>query len=355
MPSDARTLRALEVLAAHRDRYRSAVSAAHDQMASYLAAHRARTYGHAQTAARELGRFAMGRIDTERFGALFAEARVLSPEMTQRVERLVGVLAELLAEGDDVFVVEVQPGGDLRSVVDDALAHAGRVFGAVVAFQAVKAGTYRPERQDADLLAFPFREWNRAERRLAPPLVVEVDGADLRAEALAEFVDGGVQIVLVARGASTPAPLVRLITPGTLVMQGTDVDALSVLAAYDGPAVGALLPPASARFVHDPRVGGTIQSRLTVSYSPAELPKIALGARSPWQQREELAQLHDLRDMATAAAAPAAATPQAPTGVPVGALASASESPDPQAVNRLTSWLLTEAGLGTITVGGGVG
>ena len=158
MPSDARLPRALDALAEHRARYRSAVAAAHDQMAGYLAAHRARTHGHAQTAAKELGRFAAGRIDAERFGALFTESHALTVDTTERVERLVGVLAELLAEGDALFTCEVPPGGDVRAAVDGTIAQAGRVFGVVLAFQALKTGTYRPERHDAGVLAFPFAQ-----------------------------------------------------------------------------------------------------------------------------------------------------------------------------------------------------
>ena len=343
MPSDVRTLRALEALATHRDRYRSAVSAAHDQMAGYLAAHRARTQGHAQTAARELGRFAAGRIDTARFGALFAEAQVLSTETTERIERLVGVLAELLAEGDELFLAEVSPGGDLPAVVERAIAQAGRVFGAVLAFQAIKTGTYRPERHDADILAFPFARWNRSERLLALPLVVEVDGADLRADALAEYLDGRMVIALVVRGSSTPAPLVRLIAPATLVVQGTDILDLQSIPGCDGPAIAALLPVTAARFVHDPRAGQSLSARLTVSALPGDALRKPVGARTVWQQQQELAQLIELRDLA----APARAGGAPPAGAPtIGTLAVGPETspPDPQSVESLATWLLAEAG-----------
>ena len=130
MPSDSRTAHVLAALADQRTRFRSAVSAAHDQMAGYLAAHRARTHGHAQVVARELGRFAAGRIDAERFGAMFADAHSLTAENAERVERLVGVLAELLAEGDELFTCEVPAGGDLHADVERAIAQAGRVFAA---------------------------------------------------------------------------------------------------------------------------------------------------------------------------------------------------------------------------------
>ena len=345
MPSDARTLRALDALAEHRERYRSAVAAAHDQMAGYLAAHRARTQGYAQIAARELGRFAAGRIDTERFGAVFAETQALSTETTERIERLVGVLAELLAEGDELFLADVPSGGNLRDVVDGAIARAGRVFGAVLAFQALKSGTHRPERHDADILAFPFARWNRSERLLSMPLVVEVDGADLRADALAEYLDGRSAIVLVVRGQSAPAPLVRLITPGTLVVQETDVASLKMLRGHDGPAIVALGPPEAARFVHEPRQGRPMSERLAVSHVPADAPKKPLGTQSIWQQQQALAQLLELRELGSTATAVVASTNAAP--------AIRSASPDTPSVDSLASWMLAEAGFGAEPVAGG--
>jgi len=347
MPSDDRTRRALDALAAHRERYRSAVSAAHDQMAGYLAAHRARSHGHALIASKELGRFASGRIDVERFGALFANMNLLSTETTERIERLVGVLAELLADGDDLFTCEVPPGGDLRRAVDDALAQAGRAFGAVLGFQAVKTGVYRPERHDADIITFPFARWNRSERLLGLPLVVEVNGADVRAEELAQFLDGRVAIVLVVRGESTPAPLVRLLTPGMLVIQASDVAELSTLTTHDGPAVAAMLAPNAARFTHEPRAGRSLRERLAVRSTPPEPPKQPLGGRSVWQQVEELALLEELDRLArgSAALAPAIAVaggPSAPAAAP-----SASGAVDPGTAEALASWLLGQAGLAT--------
>jgi hypothetical protein len=340
MPSDPRTPHALEALAEPRGRYRSAVAAAQDQMAGYLAAHRARTHGRAQTVARELGRFAAGRIDAERFGALFTEPHTLTADTTERVERLVGVLAELLAEGDALFTCEVAPGGDVREAVDRAIAQAGRVFGVVLAFQALKTRTYRPERHDAGVLAFPFAQWNRSERLLSLPLVVEVDGADLRADAFTEYLDGRVAIVVVVRGACAPAPLVRLVTPGMLVVQASDVAELRLVANHDGPAIVALVPPEAARFVHDPHAGPTLQTRLRVAAIPSELPRTALGAQSAWQQREELAQLRELQSLVPAFA------PDSATGVTAAASAPAPVPNSDRDVDRLTSWLLAEAGLG---------
>jgi hypothetical protein len=353
MPSDARTPHALDALAEHRARYRSAVAAAHDQMAGYLAAHRARTHGHAQTAARELGRFAAGRIDAERFGALFTESHALTVDTTERVERLVGVLSELLAEGDALFTCEVAPGGDMREAVDRAIAQAGRVFGAVLAFQALKTGTYRAARHDAGVLAFPFAQWNRSERLLSLPLVVEVDGADLRADACSDYLDGRVAIVVVVRGACSPAPLVRLVTPGMFVIQAADVAELRLVANHDGPAIVALVPPDAARFVHDPRAGQTLHARLRVAAIPSEPPRHPLGGRSVWQQREELVQLRslvELREIQPVAVTTSAAAAVVATAASGPGLVPASDGD----VDRLTSWLLAEAGLGAATPAAGV-
>lgn len=354
MPSDARTPQALDALAEHRTRYRSAVAAAHDQMAGYLVAHRARTHGRAQTAAKELGRFAAGRIDAERFGALFTESHALTVDTTERVERLIGVLAELLAEGDALFTCEVAPGGDVRTAVERTIAQAGRVFGAVLAFQALKTGTYRPERHDAGVLAFPFAQWNRSERLVSLPLVVEVDGADLRADAFTDYLDGRVAIVVVVRGACSPAPLVRLVTPGMFVMQAADVAELRLVANHDGPAIVALVPPDAARFVHDPRAGQTLQARLRVAAIPSEPPRHPLGGRSVWQQREELAQVRSLaalREIQPVAGTTSAADAVVATAASGPGLVPASDGD----VDRLTSWLLAEAGLGAATPASGVG
>ena len=336
MPSDTRTARALGALTEQRNRFRSAVAAAHDQMAGYVAAHRARTTGQTQLVAKELGRFAAGRIDSDRFGALFAESHFLSAETTERVERLVGVLAELLAEGDELFTCEVPGGGDLRAEVDRALAHAGRVFGTVLAFQALKTAVYRPERHDPDIAAFPFARWNRSERLLGLPLVVEVNGADVRAESLAGYIDGGMAIVLVTRGTTSPAPLVRLITPGTFVMQTNDVAELSAVGRCGGPAVAAVVNDGAARFVNDPRAARSLGQRLTITHLPA-MPREPLGGRSVWQQSEELAQLQAL-------AAPdiAVSTVASPISTPVAAGTAASV--DAGSIDRLAGWLLSTAG-----------
>jgi hypothetical protein len=139
-----------------------------------------------------------------------------------------------------------------------------------------------------------------------------VNGADLRADALAEYLDGRQKLVLLVRGACTPAPLVRMVTPGIFVLQAAAETELAGLAAFDGPGVAALVPEPVARFAHDPLGDDTGGRRLTVTHLPAEASRTAVGGWSVWQQREELAQLAALELLLTTQAA-ALATPGSPT------------------------------------------
>ncbi|HEX6058534.1 MAG TPA: hypothetical protein VFZ11_05900 [Gemmatimonadaceae bacterium] len=328
-PADGRIRRALEALSPQAERYRAAVGRARDAMREHLASRRAQSDGGAARAALELGRFADGRVDSGRFAALFTGAQILEADAAERIGRCASVLDDLLERGDALFVHDLPSGGDVRRTIDAALADAGRLFGAVLAFQALRGGAYRAEEHEAGLGAFPYGRWNRGERLLAPPLVIAVDGADLDAASAAGVLDGGARLVFVVRGASTPAPLLRLVTPGTLVLQAADAEALVALRDFDGPAVAALLPDGAARFAHDPRAGRTLAERLVVSHLPDAAPRRAIGGRSTWQQREELAQLAELSRL--------------------GAIA--RDAPADSSVDALASWLVAQTGLGAAGVG----
>lgn len=326
MPSDERTARALEALRAPRESFRSAVAEAVEQVRGYLESQRP-DVARAERAASELGSFASGRIDAARFAGLFRPTGMLSPEQRAEVKDALVVLRSTLEVGDHLFRVEVERGGDLRDAVRLRLAHAGRVFGAAQRVEQIRAGAVPAAmggERHAGLHTFPFRRWNRAERQIAPPLVVEVDGEDVRAEELAELLDGAQKVVLVVRAACPPAPLVRLITPRVLVAQISDPAELDALCRTPGPAVVALVPEGAARFVHDPVGGATLASRLKIRWTPEVDACEPLGPRSAFQQREELAQL-----LALAEPAPAAA-PVAGQG---------------EAVDRLADWLLGQADL----------
>jgi hypothetical protein len=336
MPSDDLATRALAALAAPRAAFTAPVAAAVDEVRAWLAAHRPLYDGRAAECARvELGPFAGGRIDASRFGALFTGSAPLDAASLVRVEDALAVLTRVAAAGDGLFRVELEPGGDLRLAVAHALAYAGRAFAAAQVVARIRGGRARAGDGALPHDGFPFRRWNRAERQIAPPLVVELEGADLHPAGLADFLDGAMKIVLVVRSPMAPAPLVRLITPGVYVAQTDDPATLDALAAVPGPAVAALVPEGAARFVHDPAGGETIGRRLRVDFVPEGGERAALGGVSPFQQHEELAWLREL------ASAPAAgpAMDAAPATGPGAAAASGGE------VERLAAWLLRQAGL----------
>ncbi|MEE8360841.1 MAG: hypothetical protein V3R71_01735, partial [Gemmatimonadales bacterium] len=178
--------------------------------------------------------------------------------------------------------------------------------------------------------SFPFSQWSSRERSMAPPLMVTVDGADLDCATLAKFMDGSTHIVLVVQNEAPPAPLVRLITPGTYVLQTHDGSGLDRLAEWDGPGIAALMPESAARFVHDPSTGSTPAERISLDHTPDEKSIRPVGGTSVFQQLEELKQLELLATPPPAPAAPAALA--APAGAPAPA-------------DKLAAWLLQQADL----------
>jgi len=243
----------------------------------------------------ELGPFALGRVAPERFARLVGVAEPgLAPEAVDVIDRADAVLAAFL-DSPWSHVVRVPRGGDLRDVVKESLESFGRVFGAARAVELARSGSFDPNAHGSLLGALPFRLWNRAERELGPPLVVDVSGDDCQPSGLGEFLDGRLALVLVATGSTTPAPLARLITPGTLVMQTADPADLARLEATEHPTIALLFDedrPSQAHFVHDPDAGDTPLERLAVTRMPSEA-HIGRGRRAPvWL--EDLAQLRTL-------------------------------------------------------------
>jgi len=56
----------------------------------------------------------------------------------------------------------------------------------------------------------------------------------------------------------------------------------------------ALMNGPEARFVHDPRAGSAMWQRIEVTHMPAGQARKSLGARSAWQQRDDLSHLKAL-------------------------------------------------------------
>jgi hypothetical protein len=331
MRSDPRVAQALEALGHPIAEFRALVQGALAQAESWLADQNADEGEHAARAAAELGVFATGRVDAARFASLFPLAEPAGSAALAALRSAADTLRSVRERGDELFAVEVEPGARLGDSVNAALAEAGRAFGAVVISELVRGGRYRADEHDRLLDAFEFHTWNKTERRFAPPLVVVLDGADLHASDLAAFADGREKLVLVVRGPCAGAPLARCITPGTLVLQTVDGGGLDRVAAFEGPAIAAMLPEGAAVFLHDPAGGREPWQRLTVRHLP-EMPKRSIGGMSVWQMSEDLRLLTDLA--------------RTPFTVPsAGGSAPASAVGASDAADRIAGWLLGQSGL----------
>jgi len=334
MPSDENDARILELLGGQVTAFESAVTATAEQVRLALEAQKGSGNGQPSEVGAELGAFAVGRIDVERFEALRSSPQAFDDMTVSRIENVHATLSGLCERKRGLLRVDVPSGGSVRDTVAQALADIGRAFGAARVFDLSKTSRFEAQEHGALAQAFRFERWNKAERLRAPPLLVHVDGADLYPGGLADFLDGAVKLVLVVRGAAPAAPLVRLVSPNTFVMQTTDVEELARFAAWDGTGVAALMPEGAARFVHDPSGGPHLWQRLTVAQAPAA-PRAAVGGHSVAQQADALAQLEML------AARPP--EPEAPP-VPAGGSTAAPVAADGPA-DKLAAWLLDQADL----------
>lgn len=333
MPSDPRTIAALQTLAAPIETYRAAVAAALEEVRALLATAHADVHVRAARIRNEFGSFAAGRIDTARLAELLGDRGTLAPEAVQQLSAAGQALQDAI---DEQPYVSVCTGEDVAQCVSRKLAFMGRAFAAARVVSAARSGV-KSAQNDAALHAFPYGQWSAAERRLAPPLVVSLDGADLNAGALAPFLDGAQKLLLIVRGPCAPAPLVRLITPGVLVIQAHAVAELEGLASWPGPAIGALMPATAALFVHDPGRGAALWQRLTVQMPEKRSPARLNGMSAP-QQRDELLQL------AALATDPASlGPPDLQTSGPTDLRTFGPSDPGASPVERLTSWLLQHA------------
>lgn len=330
MPSDDRLRAALDALAGPVQAFRSTLARTADEVGQLLRGHEATKEAKGVRFAAELGPFAQGRIAVERFASVFEQQPGVNGGAAEVVRRAHGTLTGLLERGDDLFRVTVDGTTNLHDAVAARLADLGRAFGAARVARDAQ-GKVPPDRHAPALERFPFAQWNRAERKLAPPLVVEARGADLWAASLAEFLDGRVKLVLLVMGDVSPAPLVRLIAPSTYVQQAGAASELAGFVSWDGPGVAALVPDSAGRFVHDPKGGRTAAERLRIEHLPAEPPRKGIDGISADQQADELAMLVSLSQ---------------PTGVAAGEKPAGGSAPaDP--VDQLAAWLLAQTDLGT--------
>lgn len=331
MPSDGRVESAVQALAPAIERYRSTVSATLEEIRRFLTRSTAVGDDRERAIGAELGPFAAGRIDVESFSRLLAASDKIDPATVDTVRDACQLVERTMGD-DRMFLVTVDPGEGLGAALARAFERAGRLLAAARVVTYVKRAGRAP-RGNGLLGPLSFGYWKAAERRLAPPLVVSVDGADLHAGELTRFLDDGVCIVLIVRGDCPPAPLARLITPGTLVLQTSDPEELARIGDAPGPAVGALVPETAARFVHDPEVGPNPWDRITLTAVPEDESTLrTIGGVSVRQQREDLRHLIDLARTPSTSGEPSAA-----------AEAAGPAASDP--ADRLAAWLLSQVDL----------
>ena len=314
--------------------FRSSLALTVEEVRSALATGPAGEHDDATQEA-ELGRFGSGRIDAGRFNALLDQTLTLDPDDAAHMKAAFESLKALSARSETLFTLTLPPRGCLHDLVARALEDIGRAFGAARVVQASRTGRYSEAEHGPLLEGLRFKRWNRAERRVCPPLVVELEGGDLNAGGLAEFLDGNAKIVLVVKGDAPAAPLARLIAPQTFVLQTTDVGKLKALAAYEGPGIAALLPEAAAQFTHKPLPGSTLAKRLKISHLPGEAPRPLTGGLSASQQAEDLGQLEALSERVVPQKTPADRAAEAAT--------SKTPTPADDPAGKLAAWLLSQA------------
>jgi hypothetical protein len=325
MPSDERVAAALSGVGPHIAAFRHAVAGTLERARNTLAADSGP--GQTRTA---LGDFAAGRIDPDRFAMISSGAGPLDAMGRAVLQHAIDALEFLLNAGDQQFVVEVPHAGSAATAISARMQTIGSAFSASATVERVRRRTYDQAQRDAALLEYPFEKWTVAERKLAPPLVVRLDGSDLDPFELAPFIDGRVCLLLLVEEPCAPAPLARLISPGVFVAQTDDAKIVEALTELDAPAVIAVMKGPGARFVHDPRTRGGMWQRLHVTTMPDISPRKSLGLRSSWQQREDLTHLKALME------------PPVLSAITDGVLATGDGKANP--ADRLTAWLIGQAG-----------
>jgi len=336
MPSEDRAGLALDAFKKPIAAFRATLAATADEVRGYLATRQSSWEGKVARVGAELGPLAIGRIDFERFATLVEDQPDASPAALETLGGALAALGDLAGRSEQLYVVEVPAGGSLYEVVGRALAEIGRAFSAARLVSEVRAGRFEPDGGGVAVGPLPFSLWTKAERRLAPPLVVRVQGRDLRAAGLAEFLDGRQRLVLVVEGECAPAPLGRLITPGIFVLQSADGSGLDRLLAWDGPGIAALVPDSAARFAHDPSGGAAAWERLRIEFLPDRAARRAIGGLSGAQQMEEIELLRSL------ATRPAGGETR-PAGPKPADAAAGLNAADP--ADKLAAWLLSRVDL----------
>jgi hypothetical protein len=236
------------------------------------------------------------------------------------------VLKSLLAEGDDLFIINMTEGRGLGHSLSVRLASIGRAFAAARIVDLAKNGAYKEDKHAATLERFPYAQWNSSERALAPALVVNVSGEDFKPSSVVPLLDTNMKIIFNVSGDAPAAALSRVISPRVFVQQITNEPDLAAFTAFNGIAVAAFLPDTAVSFVHDPSAGSTTYERFTSITFPKEVRKRPIGGISPAQQAEDYTLLESL-------SVPPEIAGEAPT--------------DP--AGKLSAWLLSQTDLADLS------
>jgi hypothetical protein len=309
---------ALQAVAAERSLFRSALAATLEQVRAMMASVSNGDRNQERLGA-ELGAFAQGRIQMDRFSEIARPDIHYKKSLLSSIRHAQQILTATLALGDRLFCVEVEQNGDCYKTVDEALATSGRAFAAAYLVELIRAGREHHPNDQTLLGPMAPDRWTRAERLVAPPLVVRVSGNDLRVGGMEELLQGNQKIVLLVEGLAPPAALVRLISPGVFVTQCRSVGDLGRFTSAQGPAIAAVMNEPAAVFTYE-------RGQLDVSFLPAEAPRRPLRCSTAFRQREDLAWLQQLQQLHGALAAEASEQ--------------AAETVEPG--DKLAAWLLRQ-------------
>lgn len=290
MQFDERTSIALEAIRPRLELFKSAVAVTTEEIRGLIAGSGASSEDQSVA----LGNFAAGHVDVDRFSAFTRQDSRVGSEAETPIRAAQGVLDKLLKEGDDLFVLKITEGANLGSCVAHRLAVIGLAFAAAHVTDLAKRGQYRDEEHELLLDGLAWSDWSKAERALAPGLVIELSGEDFAPAQVAPYLDAGMKIIFVVEGDAPAAAMARLVTPGVYIQQSGAESVLDGFSAFEGTAAAALMPQGAVEFVHDPDAGETTYERFTTLDFPREIRKRAIGGISAVQQAEDMALLETL-------------------------------------------------------------
>ncbi len=313
---------ALEAVRSRLDQFHAALTVTSEQVRGFLS-------GSTDTEAdrsEALGHFAKGKVNMDRFNSFAPKARHIDTSAEAPVQAAQEVLKSLLAQGDELFIINMDEGRGLGHSLSVRLASIGRAFAAARIVDLARNGAYKEDKHAATLERFPYAQWNSSERALAPALVVNVSGEDFKPSSVVPLLDTNMKIIFNVSGDAPAAALSRVISPKVFVQQVTSEPDMKAFTAFKGIAVAAFLPDTAVSFVHDPSAGSTTYERFTSITFPKEVRKRPIGGISPAQQAEDYSLLESL-------SVPPEIAGEAPT--------------DP--AGKLSAWLLSQTDLADLS------